>query len=841
MLPGRQSLRWKRRALCLAVVLLVIFGVPGELLISKRIACSVFVFGLSTVALAQTKNDAVRTTVHNKEHAVKHAITVDHAGVVGRSDIVLAHPNREPNQAMPLGNGRLGAAVWAADGLTAQLNRVDTLPDRVPVAWVHLPGLARLTEAKDYRGHLGLYDAVFEEEGDGMRAEIAIVPESDLLIVDVTGADAESVQRVSISLPTPRRPHAETDGAVGILSESWTDDWQPGASGRNFGSLAAVTAEGRDVTAKVADDRNVTVEFKPNADGHYRVLVAAPHFDADAGTSKQIARATLAKAPRRESAHGVGDRGWWHEYWQRASYMKITSADGVGEYMENLRTLYLYDSAAQNGSEYPGSQAGVADIFSAVPAHMWDPGAFWHWNLRMQIAANLSAGVPELNAPYFNLYRENLSNIEKWTASHMDGRPGICVPETMRFNGRGLEFEDWGKDSPGVAFNCDAGYKGYYNARTVSTGAEIGTWIWKQYLATGDRDFLAKNFPVMVAAARFLMAYEVQGPDGLLHTQRSNAHETQWDTEDPITDLCGRQTLYDVTLQAAQILHAESALQAKLRDELKKIPALPRTEAGAAKSLLTAAADVESKDVIAASYAPAAENHNVENLGLEPVWPWDLIGEDSPLVELARRTYAHRPYPVNQDWSFDPIQAARLGLRDEVQSTLVELTEHYQTFVNGFANWGGKTGEFYVEQQGVVTAALDEALVQDYDGVIRVNPAMPKGWDVDGQGAVRGRTCVDVMVRGGDVRAVVIKAGSTEKLKVRNPWPGKAVRAVGEGMPASELNGTVLSFDVVAGREYRLIPSGVAEDAEKLSVVGSPAKIAKRLGKVQIGIFTENQ
>jgi hypothetical protein len=34
---------------------------------------------------------------------------------------------------MPLGNGRLDVAVWSGDGFTAQLNRADTLPDRLSV------------------------------------------------------------------------------------------------------------------------------------------------------------------------------------------------------------------------------------------------------------------------------------------------------------------------------------------------------------------------------------------------------------------------------------------------------------------------------------------------------------------------------------------------------------------------------------------------------------------------------------------------------------------------------------------------------------------------------------
>src|SRR5579859_2030584 len=762
---------------------------------------------------------------------------VDYEGVIGRSDIVLARANAEANQAMPLGNGRLGVAVWAADRFTAQLNRVDTLPDRVPVARVNVPGLAALTAGKDYSGRLDLYNAEFRESGAGMTANVYVESGSDNLIIDVTGAAPGVVQTATVSLAPPRAPKAAVSGTTGILSETWRDDWQPGASVRAFGSLAAVTAEGREVSAKVADPYSVSVSFKPFEDGHFRIVVAGPHFNAEAGSAEPVAAQTLAKARRSsDEAH----REWWHRFWQHAGYMKISSPDGAGEYMENLRALYLYSAAAESGSEYPGSQAGVGDMFSSVLQHMWAPASFWHWNLRMQVAANLSAGIPEMNAPYFNLYRENLGEIEAWTRAHMDGRSGICVPETMRFNGRGIEYENWGKDSPGIALNCDARYQPYYNARTISTGAEISLWIWQQYLLTNDRGFLARNFSVMAAAARFLMAYETPGKDGLMHTTPSNAHELQWDTLDPVTDLAARMSLYQATLDAAQVLGSEAALAGKLRSELTKIPPLPRTQAGAAKTLITSDSEGANNDVIAASYLPAAENKNVENLGLEPVWPYGLIGDTSPQFELARRTYLHRPYPTNQDWSYDPIQAARLEMPDEVKATLIKLTETYQTFVNGFANWGGKTGEFYVDRQGVVAAALQGALVQDYDGVIRIDPAFPKEWDVDGQVAVRGKTRVDVQIRGGVVRSARIEAGTTQRLKVRNPWGESEVEIAADHQPALKMKGKELEFPVIAGRSYQLtVPGNTANPPSDNEVTGTVATTAKKLGPVQIGIFAD--
>jgi hypothetical protein len=46
------------------------------------------------------------------------------------------------------------------------------------------------------------------------------------------------------------------------------------------------------------------------------------------------------------------------------------------------------------------------------------------------------------------------------------------------------------------------------------------------------------------------------------------------------------------------------------------------------------------------------------------------------------------------------------------------VTESSQHSINGLANWDKQYSEFYVEQVGVVEDALQEALVQDYNGLI---------------------------------------------------------------------------------------------------------------------------
>ncbi|MGH9440223.1 MAG: glycosyl hydrolase family 95 catalytic domain-containing protein, partial [Terriglobia bacterium] len=350
----------------------------------------------------------------------------------------------------------------------------------------------------------------------------------------------------------------------------------------------------------------------------------------------------------------------------------------------------------------------------------------------MQVAANLGAGLYRLNDSYFNLYRDNLQNIEQWTKSQMGGRPGACVPETMRFNGKGYENETWHK-TPGL--DCSAKSKPYYNARTLTTGAEVSLWVWRQYLDTQDKTFLSANYPLMSASARFLLAYAKQGPDGLLHTYPSNAHETQWDVHDPTTDIAAMKALFPAVIGAAHVLHIDPKLVRQLQAALKRIPPYPLKH------------DQTGKTVVGLSYDENAPIHNSENIGLEPVWPYALIGDKGPLHQLAVRTYNERPNKFQNDWSFDPIQAARLGLPDQCKAALIKLTEKYQQYPSGFAHFVGP--EFYVEQIGVVAAALQQALVQDYGGLLRIAPAWPKEWDADATVYIRQKGKVDVQIRHG--------------------------------------------------------------------------------------------
>ncbi|MEW2297789.1 ricin-type beta-trefoil lectin domain protein [Streptomyces sp. NPDC006743] len=803
-------------------------GALTALVLAALLPASAAGAGTAATAPTATARTAATTTTAWQNGAFQ----VDRAGVVRRSDVVLGRPGTEPAESMPLGNGVMGAAVWAANGFTAQLNRADTFPDRKSPGQVSVPGLKALTGADDFSARLDLYDGVLRESGGGMTATVYTRADRDELVVDVTGADPDTPQTVDGDLWDGRSPSAAASGPVAALAETWQDSGTDG-TGDTYGSLLAITASGREVTSSVRDGDSVRVSFKPAADGSFRVVVAAPHWaggDATAAATSYLGGDATAPGASLLDPH----LAWWHDFWSKTGTMKIESADGTGPYVENLRTIHLYQAAASSRGSLPGTQAGVADLFAfSRDQHDWSPESYWWWNLRMQTAANVTSGAGQLNTPFYRLYTSNLAAIEAWTKDHMPGHPGACVPETMRFNGNG--YFDGGTGNA----SCEASVTSY-NAQTVSTGAEVSLTLWQQYRTTGDLAFLQDAYPLMRSSARFLLSYATTGADGLLHT-RANAHETQWDVEEPVTDVAAMQALFPVVVSAAKALGTDADLVTQLTAAQKKLPPLPRTDAATHTKVLGPDADAAGDDVIAVSAEPAAPTHNSENLDLEPVWPYGLIGDSGDLHTLADRTFTHRQYPHDANWSFDALQAARLGKADAVEEGLLYNVSN-QLYPSGLASNNNvlRGNEPYSESGGVIAAAVNEALVQDYDDVLRIAPAVPADWDVDGTVTVHDGAKVDVQTRGGTPVTVVLEAGRDASFVTRNPWPGQPAGVVDAADGSTVVpfsTGSQFTLPARAGHAYLIErQSAPVTSLPFQQVGGAPAVLPRHLGRTSIGL-----
>lgn len=753
---------------------------------------------------------------------------IDVRGVVGRSDIILLRPGRLREEAMPLGNGRLGIGVWAQDGYTAQLNREDTMPKRLSPAQVVIPGLAKLTDAANYKARLDLFNGEFVESGGGMTATTYVDDSVDVMVVKVEGADPGTMQTAELRLWPPRKPQVIAGAKIAVLEETWRDTTELGSTGLTFGSVAGITADAQDVHVEAAGPLTARVTFRPNANGSYRIYVACPQW---IGADPIAISSTLIETAKKAGIEA--HRAWWNKLWESVDLMRLSSADHTAEYFENLRMIDIFTTVAENRDRYPGGQAGIGDLFSSYrDAHHWGPSSWWHWNLRMQVSANFGAGLAAYNEPYFNLYNDNLDNLAHWTREHMGGRPGVCIPETMRFNGAGYENEYWLK-SQGIS--CSEDSRPYYNARTISTGAEVALWVWQQYLYTDDRAFLESHYKLMRDVVRFMLAYGKHDTAGRFYTYPSNAHESNWDVLNPTTDVSAEHALFPVMIEAAKTMKIDDDLVKQLQAEIVVLPALPERNPDELRILKEG--EPHDRSIIANSYMPDAIKHNEENIGLEPVWPYGLIGDDGPMHDLGVRTYENRPNKFQADWSADPVQAARLGLASEVKTSLVELTKKYQAAPSGLAQFTVPS-EFYIEQIGVVADALQNALAQDYDGLLRILPAWPKDWSGDGSISIPHGGRVYIQVHNGALVTVGIKAGAAQELKIRNPWRGRGARVLDAPTDTVVKQSTDATFilPMEAEKTYLLEPAGAVAKLPFATVTGVPANAPKHLGSRSIGI-----
>jgi hypothetical protein len=169
------------------------------------------------------------------------------------------------------------------------------------------------------------------------------------------------------------------------------------------------------------------------------------------------------------------------------------------------------------------------------------------------------------------------------------------------------------------------------------------------------------------------------------------------------------------------------------------------------------------------------------------------------------------------------------------------LTEQYQLRPSGLAAFGASYAEPYAEQGAVVATALQDALVQDYDGLLRITPAWPGNWDVDGTVYIQHRSKVDVQIRDGAPVTVAIQAGASAPIQLRNPWTGRQIQVVdGAGTHRVILPPTTaaaLTIPARAGASYLVEPVAHPTTALPFAPVGGTrATTDRQLGAATIGL-----
>ena len=309
-------------------------------------------------------------------------------------------------------------------------------------------------------------------------------------------------------------------------------------------------------------------------------------------------------------------------------------------------------------------------------------------------------------------------------------------------------------------------------------GIWIGSQLWERYRFTGDREFLRlRAYPTLKEAAEFFLDYMAVDPKtGWLVTGPSTSPENAFvapngqgtfsESMGPTCDMVLVRDLFTSCIEASRTLAMDAEFRGKLEQALAKLPPL---RVGKHGQLMEWLEDFDE--------AVPNHRHTTHLISLYP--SAQITPQTTPeLAQAARVTLQRRlsrPDWEDVEWSRANLINfyARLGDAEEAHKHVLGLLREdtdadLLTFSRGGIA-GAPENIFCVDGNYAGTAGIAEMLLQSHSGEIELLPALPKAW---ANGAVkglkaRGGVTVDIAWKNGKVSACKLSSPQPEPVKVR--------------------------------------------------------------------------
>lgn len=766
-------------------------------------------------------------------------------------------PARNWNEALPLGNGRIGAMVYGSPYEECiQFNETtfwsgsphsNDRPDGVKV----LDEVRRLQFKGDFAAAKDLIDKnILSKNGHGMmyvplcnlrmqfmgtddctsykreldiekaihnvcymvdginfRRECFISYPDQVFVMKLT-ADKQKSINMNLTLDSPHKSEISVTGNRRWIMEVQSPDHErvPGKVKMNVymeldvsGGLVLNVSDG--VKIKNSDEMTVYVSMRSNYQ-NYKDLTADPtRAEGELGNALKLGYDELKN---RHVADFMKYSSRSSFYLPENKYSHLPTNERIKHYKDDssLPALlyhwgrYLMISSSREG----GQPANLQGIWNGFLRPEWDSKYTININTQMNYWPAEVTNLSELHTPLFEML-DDMSVTGQATARNMYGADGWTAhhnTDLWRTTGM-VDGASWGAWPYG--------------------GVWLSMHIWYHYLYTGDKDFLKEYFHIIEGSAKFLLDFLVEEPEhGWLVGAPSISPENSPKRVKGYTRVNYGCTLdnelafdlFDIIIKASDIISIEDkSLVRKAKSAIKKLPPLQIGEYGQLQEWMW---DWDSNN----EYQPHISH-------LYGFYPSNQISYTrTPLLAAAvRNSLLQRNENGNTSWgnAWRVCQWARMHDGKNAFKFLQKLMQpatkqngHQGSMPNMFSSIYTISNHCYfqIDANFGALAGIAEILIQSHDGVIDILPALPEEWK---DGKVTG-----LRTRGGFIVDIEWKDGVVTYLKVVSTLGGICKLSVPDKIKSPD---NLKTLTAKLGNQYFFSPHKVK------SKISGKAKIAQ--------------
>lgn len=337
--------------------------------------------------------------------------------------------------------------------------------------------------------------------------------------------------------------------------------------------------------------------------------------------------------------------------------------------------------------------------------------------------------------------------------------------------------------------------------------------VWEHYDFGRDLAFLRRGYPILREAAEFYLDFLVAEPrHGWLVTAPSNSPENVFRTADgqsasvcygPTMDIQIVRELFTNCVEATRLLGVDEDFRGRLEAALRRLPPHQVGKHGQLQEWIEDFDEAEPK-----------HRHVSHLYGLHPGRQITRYG--TPELARATRVTLDRRGDDGTGWSLAwKINFwARLGDGDRAHQLLRTLLRPVRGSGVNMSNGGGTFPNlfdahppFQIDGNFGGCAGVAEMLLQSHAGEVELLPALPKAWpsgSVHGLRA-RGGYGVDLVWSDGRLREANLRAARGGTVRVRSGGGIAQVRAADGPVTVRPVGDGVVEFETRAGGTYQLV------------------------------------